>query len=512
MQVKSGVEYIINDYDVRHGEYDPFFVHHANPKFRWQRSPNQGAIYGQTKLEFQGMVANLGLRADYFHAGGEWYEYTPFTRAFASTIGIRGYEDFLETRSTERQLTLSPRLGVSFPITDNSKLYFNYGHFRQNLNPRDLFEVRNINTGAIDRIGNPFHPMPRTVAYELGFEQNVADQFLLRVAGFYRDLSKQSRGVSYRSLDAEVNYQRFEPLNYGDVRGFEVTLTKNRGQWVRGFLNYTYLARKFGNFGFGQIHENRVAMRQYMATTTDHYQWKPIPEPFARANVEILLPRDFGPEVAGMNLLGDWRINFLGIWREGTPLTWNGQTLQAGPGNDPKIAFNTSWKDYYNVDLRLSKNFGTAVGRAQFFVDFSNVFNIRHMSRYGNQFAGAQDDLKYYRSLHINPKLFAELENPPYDFIPGNDTFGDRRKSGVAFDPIVIVPKVQDVGSPVAGRLYWDKGTEQYMTFQNGSWGAADQSRVDQVLKDKAYIDMPNQSYFSFMNPRNTYFGLRLSF
>ncbi len=52
-----------------------------------------------------------------------------------------------------------PRLGISFPITSESKLYFNYGHFRQMLNPFDVFGVQQSRNGGIDVLGNPDHPM-----------------------------------------------------------------------------------------------------------------------------------------------------------------------------------------------------------------------------------------------------------------------------------------------------------------------------------------------------------------
>src|SRR5690606_2783516 len=152
----------------------------------------------------------------------------------------------------------------SFPVTDDSKFYFNYGHFRQMPDPYRLFEIRYYAfTQAIDRVGNPNIPLPKTVAYEVGFEQNVGDMFLVRLAGFYRDLSLGGRNVAYISKDNLVNYQRQEPLGYGDNRGFEVTVEKNRGDWVRGFINYTYLSTKNGGFGYGQINENVREYRDY---------------------------------------------------------------------------------------------------------------------------------------------------------------------------------------------------------------------------------------------------------
>ena len=504
--LEAGVEYNYSNYDTNFGEVDPAHPHHANPKFVWNRAPQQGALYATNKLEFKGMVANLGLRLDYFHAGGEWYSYDAFDRAFSAQQGREALEDSLVQEPIGRQLGLSPRVGVSFPITDASKLYFNYGHFRQRLNPVDLFTIQEINTGAVTWIGNPNHPMPKTVAYELGYEQSVFGQYLIRLAGFYRDLSQQPRGVSFQSIDGEVNYRVSQPLNYGDVRGLEATLQKNRGDWVRGWVNYTYLASKWGNFGLGNVYQNRVEQRQYELTTTEHYQGQPVPEPFARFNVEVLLPEQLGPEVLGTNPLGDWRISFLGEWRKGQSLTWTGQQLVTGRSPVRGIQGNVRYKDFYNLDLRFSKNFNTAVGDAQFFVDVTNVLNLRNMNRYSS-FLGNRDFERYMKSLHLPEDAFAGKEgDPPYQWVPGNDQPGDFREPGVEYVPI-------EVGRPEGGgnqrALYYDGG--EYYEWNGSAFVEADNGLVERVLDDKAYIDMPNNTSFTFLNPRNVFFGLRIT-
>lgn len=516
MLVKTGVEFLYSDYDVTHGSWDPANPHQENQRHKWSRSPVQGALYAQTKLEFRGMIANLGLRADYFHATGEWYSYTPFDRAFSALVGFNELET-LPQDPTERQLSLSPRLGISFPVTETSKFYFNYGHFRQMLEARRLFGIQYRINSAISVIGNPNQPLPKTVAYELGYEQSFADQYLIRVAGYYRDLSQQPRNVTYISLDDLVNYARVEPLNYADNRGFELTLTKNRGQWIRGFINYTYLVRKGGDFGFGQIDENRRAFQEYANSPAALSSFKPVPEPFARFNLEVLIPPTFGPKVGNAHLLGDWRINFLGEWRKGAPSTWDGDQFSINnPGRDLRISYNLNWKDYKMLDLRFSKNFDVGFGRAQFFVDVTNVLNLRQMyNRNGNIFQGTDDARDYYRSLHLPAfdDIFVEGFTPGYSWVPGNDKPGDYRKTGVSFDPIFVDPDVADgVPDLVENALYYDLATERYVTYNNGAWGEADQGRVDQVLEDKAYIDMPNQSDMMFLNPRNVFFGVRLSF
>ena len=508
---KTGLEYIYSDYNVDYGEDDIAHPHNGDFKWRYARTPQQAAAYAQTKLEFGGMVANLGLRLDYFHASGDWYTFSDFDRAFSAQFGIDQIDQTLQQESTERQLSLSPRLGVAFPITVNSKLFFNYGHFRNQLNPLNLFNIQEDYTGAVIGIGNPNHPMPLTVAYELGFEQNLFDTYLLRLAGYYRDLSDQPRFVNYIGVDDVVDYQTSLPWNYADTRGFEVTLTKSRGDFIRGFLNYTFMVRKTGNFGFSQFDENRTAQNQFLIRTQEHYSSKPIPEPFARFNIEFLLPKTLGPQVGENHPLGDWRVTFLGEWRKGQAFTWNGETLtsSADISTTRDLQGNVRWRDFYNLDMRLSKNFNTRIGSAQFFVDFRNVLNIRNMYR-NSLFVGNNDEMNYMESLMLPFGTLSDDERGKDLY--GNDQPGDFRKPGVAYVPIIIgeLPESATSEHP----LYYVPGEDQYYQWNAGSgtFAIANQGRVNQVIDDKAYINMPNQTYFTFLNPRNVFFGIRLSF
>lgn len=519
MQIKTGVEFLYSDYDVFYGSWDPANPHQENQRYRWERSPVQGAVYAQSKLEFQGMIANLGLRADYFHAGGEWYKYDAFSTLFSAS---RGYDvlDQAETEPTEHKFSLSPRLGLSFPVTDNSKFYFNYGHFRQMPDPYRLFEIEyGAYTTQITRIGNPNIALPKTVAYEIGFEQNLANMFLVRLAGFYRDLSAGGRDVSYVSIDGLVNYTRQEPLGYADNRGFEITLEKNRGDWVRGFINYTYLSTKGGGFGWGQVNEDLRQFRQYTTNPNNLLQNARVPEPYANMNLELVLPQEFGPEVAGVNPLANWRIALLGEWRSGAPSTWDGSNFSLrGPGSDRRIAYNVKWKDFWNFDLRFSKAFQTSLARAQFYIDVTNVFNFKHMYwRNGALFQGDNDARDYFRSLHLPTveKLFEGVDNPTpgYVWVPGNDRPGAYRKPGVDFQPIegrATLPEAPESGKEQV--WIWAQDTDQYSRWTGSGWERVPQDQVDKVIKDKAYIDMPNGHVMGFLNPRDVYFGIRLSF
>jgi hypothetical protein len=374
-QIKTGVEFVYTDNYVNYASVDEFLPS-GRSRSNWQTFPVRGAIYFQDKLEFQGMIANIGLRFDYSHAGGQWYVYDPYSDAFSAARSL-GIDTLLQKEPTESIFNFSPRLGVAFPITVNSKLYFNYGHFRQLPTPENLYLLRRFtDNNQVTRLANPNNPLPKTVAYELGYEHNIADQFLLRLAGYYKDVSLQSRLVRYTSQDlSTVNYQVSEPNNYEDIRGFELTLTKNRGSWAQGFVNYTYQVNTSGNFGFSEYSENTARQREIERDTrTQAEQQKPLARPYARANIYLFSPSAFGPKLAGFHPLADIRVNFLGAWRSGFHFTW------AGGGSIPGISNNVKWRDTYSVDLRMSKTVKISTANIQFFVDINNLFNFKQMT------------------------------------------------------------------------------------------------------------------------------------
>ncbi|MCY4159449.1 MAG: carboxypeptidase-like regulatory domain-containing protein, partial [Bacteroidetes bacterium] len=521
LQIKTGAEIIISDYNLN---YKRVNLAQIGPEpqedYPYDRQPIQGAVYAQGKLEFQGMIANLGVRADIFDSNTEWWvSDNPFDQAYRRRVN--DLDELLEKENPPTQIYISPRIGVSFPITMQSKLYFNYGHFRQMLDAFDVFGVRQSNIGGIDVLGNPEHPMPLTVAYELGFDQNLFDQYLLRISGFYRDISNQSRSVTYNGLGGVVNYQIKEPWNYADVRGAEITLTKLRGDWVRGFINYTYLQTKSGNFGFSEFNENSFEQQNYLLSSIDYRQSAPLAEPFARGNLLFLTPSNFVPSILNGALLGDWRVSLLGEWRQGRQWRWSG-----GGGAPPELQENVSWRSYMNFDLRFTKHINTQFGGAQVFIDVSNVFNRRHLYRTTGFHRENRDFDRYMWSLHLPEDVFDQMNRVdetlsyaekaasgglPYLWVPGNDRPGVFRDLDVPFQPIEPIVSLDEVTEPNTVAWYWAADTQTYSRWDGSSWTEVPSNEVNQMLDDKAYIDMPNIRFNTFLNTRRITLGIRVT-
>ena len=504
-EIKTGFEYNLTRSQINYARIDSAFTS-TNARTVWDETPIRAAAYGQTKLELDGMIANLGLRLDYFTAGGNWYDYNLFDPVLAGVqLGPDGTPraalDTLLTTSPSRQIvTLSPRLGVSFPVSQASKLYFNYGHFRSVPDSDQLYVVRAFSVGGqITQIADPNNPLPRTIAYELGYEQSFFDQFTARIAGYYKDISLEPRLVTYLSRDGTIDYDRTEPNSYADIRGFEFTLQKSRGEFFRGFFNYTYDVRQSGYFGFRDVFQNSTTQREQEESDALRRlaSSRPVPRPFARLNLDFFTPDDFGPSVAGVSLLGGWRTSFLGQWRDGGLYTW-GDNGVAEPG----VSRNVEIRDRWALDLRFQRQFSVAGREVSFYADVLNALNRREMALFYGVDDG-QDQIEYLSSLHFP-------ESDDYSNIPGDDVVGAYRSEDVPYQPMEAIQSRSEADG-VAGTIYYERASESYIVFENGAWTPADAGRVSDVLETKAYIDMPNQGYLNFLNPRNVFFGVRIS-
>ena len=321
------------------------------------------------------------------------------------------------------------------------------------------------------------------------------------------------------------------PLNYNDIRGLEFTLTKVKGRFFRGFINYTYMSFKSGNFGFGTVLQHPLELRQYLRESQEHYKLKPVTQPYGYLSLEFMTPGISDPTLFGVKPLSDWRLNLLGEWRSGRSFNWSGPIIDLLPllagfqyEFNPKLENNIRTKDFYRLDLRLGKNIKTGFGSILFFLDVNNILNLKFVYLDGafesppaNPFA---DYNNYMMSLHLPRETFQAVDESeiPYLFISGNDRPGDYRKKKTAFVPIEVVTDEAslppDPGYLEADRqvLYYlhDQGT--YKQYKDGVWREADPGFVNKVLKDKAYIDMPNETYHTFLNLRSVTFGIRFSF
>jgi len=461
-QIKTGLSIAYNDYHINSGTYSPSMSTWTRT-MKYNVYPYRVGFYTQDKLEFEGFVANLGLRLDYSNPNGTYLSVSSYDKNLGAGYG-NSIETTVEKKTAQSELYLSPRLGVSHPITVNSKLYFNYGHFRSEPLSSYRFRLQRESNGLVTFVGDPNMKMELTIAYELGYSQNLFNLMLLNLAAYYKDVSNQPGTVYFENINGTVKYSKAANNNYADIRGFEATLSKTAGDWITGFVNYTYDVSTSGYFGLLSYYQDPNKQRDYLRQNP--YQSKPHPQPFARLNLDLHTPTQFGGRYFGIQPLADWSLNLLASWRAGAFETYN-------PNNIPGVVDNVRWKNYYNVDLRFSKMLQIDRFQVQLYLDMTNVLNTKYLS-----YAGFSDsyDYSYY------------LESLCFDWETGDqkghDKIGDLRPDNVAYKPLLANP-------------------------ENDPAIAAENKKRKQ---EKSYIDNPNNEALRFLYPRDVLFGIRVNF
>lgn len=193
----------------------------------YTRHPFDFSAYIQDKIELQDFIMNIGLRYDYFDAND--YTFSDATHPAQS-----------DTVKASPKSQISPRLGLSFPITDQGFIHFSYGHFFQMPSFYYLYLNPDLKrTSGVTRFGNPDLSAQKTVMYELGFQQQLSMTTAIDVTLFYRDIINWLSS-EYNFIDNTFRYTKYVTEDYGNVRGITFSFTQRSGHALTLNLDYTY--------------------------------------------------------------------------------------------------------------------------------------------------------------------------------------------------------------------------------------------------------------------------------
>jgi len=498
-QIKAGLEFAMDHYELEFGMVN-LFLPEGNTWTSFERSPFRITGYIEDKIEFEGLVATLGLVPEYVNSNGKWYDVGIYNGDFFGGGYDYDLEKVYKTKKVKPQFYLSPRVGISHPISATSKLYFNYGHYRQMPFAERLYRMQRSAINQVDYIGDPGLELARTVSYELGLDQSIANMYLIRISGYYKDVKNQQDWTQNHSSDGKVSYYLLTNNSYEDIRGVEIEVTKMYGDWITGMMNFEYRMNSYGYFGYDDYFENPSEQREWLTNTYNPYQTKPLPEPRFKSYIDFHTPRDFGPEIMNQKFFADWHLNVIARWTAGSWMTWNPNKLK-------DIRYNLQYTSSKGLDLKISKTFRYDRLSVKIFADINNVLNFKNWSK--NAFYNSYDYDDYMYSLHLPQSQYDKLGYPG---VPGDDKPGVYRDDDVEFQPIEVVSNHTTLSNPSGRAIYYNYNTEQYMRLVDGQWTLVDKKAIDEVIDTKAYIDMPNQTYYTFLNPRDIFFGMTISF
>ena len=262
--------------------------------------PLRGACYVQDKMEYAGLIVNTGLRLDFnVHRHRElvraglmwapmWKRYTDRHYAYGvgTGEGVTVTGDFARVPPIE--FHLSPRLGVSHPITDQAAMHFSLGRCVQWLDLYDLYAKTYTNfkgstgpdgdpswedvngNGVKDPAehlsnmvplvsgfgGDPWIRPEETLTFEVGAQWNFVSDYTGSLTLFYRSETQQiARGGSawrdpkYQTV---VGLRGLGNANAGYSRGIELAVEKRMSHYVSFRVAWSTQWSARGNMGLTQ--------------------------------------------------------------------------------------------------------------------------------------------------------------------------------------------------------------------------------------------------------------------
>ena len=355
--------------------------------------PAEFSAYLQDKMEFRNMIVNIGVRVDYFNPDAVVLSDESDPSIYAplrpenryhddGTDGIpnthdpdgsenNGVQDAGEADVTlaERQaywyqdaessLKISPRLGVSFPITDRGVIHFSYGHFFQIPRFERLYQNPDFElgsgTGNVGVIGNANLKPEQTISGEIGLQQQMTDDVSLNVTAYFRDIRNLTgtRSDEIYLYGESATYSKFTNSDFGFIRGFILALNKRYSNRFAASLDYTYQIAKGSN--------------------SDPEQARNAAAGGAQPEVQLVpLNWDQTHTVNASFTYGtsDWGVSLIGQWGTGLPYS------PRATSDITTLLVNSQRKPgFYNVDLRAYKDFRMGPGTMTLFARVFNLFD-----------------------------------------------------------------------------------------------------------------------------------------
>jgi outer membrane receptor protein involved in Fe transport len=200
--------------------------------------PYELGIFVQDKMEFEGMISNVGLRMDLWNQNTDYYSdlYSPFRVTTEDTVFIN--RDLAAKTKSTILARLQPRVGVSFPVSTTTVFHLNYGTFMQRPSIQYTAYSSMLGGSQITQLGNPRLEPQVTNSYDMGVVQGLGEGFTIDFSGYYKDVRNLIE-LALFSPTLGSNYSTYVNRDYADIRGFRISVNRRRGS-LTGSLNYHY--------------------------------------------------------------------------------------------------------------------------------------------------------------------------------------------------------------------------------------------------------------------------------
>lgn len=179
-----------------------------------------GYAYAQGRWQSGGLVLNGGLRVEYFTAGPQ-------------------ADDQTLPGSARGTISLSPRLGIAYPLSPRDVFSIAYTHARQDPE-RDLLYDRRRAISNRQPLGNPALQPAIMIFYEAALKHLINPAWALQSSFFYRDLARVAGARDYQVPGGQVDL-RYTNEDQASSAGFELSLLHAPDERRRLEVHYAFM-------------------------------------------------------------------------------------------------------------------------------------------------------------------------------------------------------------------------------------------------------------------------------
>lgn len=328
------------------------------------------------------------LNGNFYDVGGQE------TTADVSLLGqVRSTSGQITTDMFEDykpQVTFMPRIGVSFPITDQALFFASYGVTSQRPSSR-TFATLNALQGS-GGINNTNLRPERTTKYELGFRQRLGELSTMTISGFFHQIENLIQQREIRGATPST-YISYENVDFGTVKGAEFDFELRRINGVAARYNYTLsFADGTGSFDAttGTIVWVSETPPNFISPLDFDQRHK------MNLTVDYRLEKGEGPTILGTKLLENFNVSVLTTLGSGfpyTPIVEPFNLAGAARPEQPKGGINSARMPWNSrVDLRVDRDFYlSGQTRLSAFLWVQNVFDGRNVNNVW-EYTGLPDD------------------------------------------------------------------------------------------------------------------------
>lgn len=320
--------------------------------------PTELAFYLQDKIELKDVIINAGLRLDIFQPN----EKVPINyRTESYNLGKA-----VNLKAAKNKYQLSPRIGLSFPISANGAFHGSYGHFFQMPAYERMYNEPLVTLTPYQlsgrRLGNSDLKAERTIAYEIGLQQGITDEIAVDVTAFYKDF-RNLLGIEQLTTVDLIQYERYINRDYGYSKGITLGFTK-RGKRINGGLNYTMSFANGSSSDPGSLNLINTAI-QYGGEDVVFVERKVLSLDWDQRHTINAYVNFIQPD--------DWSIGLVGYYNSGVPFS---PTFVGRYDIAEREYRNSDFKPTrWSIDLKVKKNIDIFGVESILFLKIDNLFD-----------------------------------------------------------------------------------------------------------------------------------------